>query len=137
MPVDLSLVDAAAQLTFAVHEVLTRAAAELGLSVTQLRMLGILRDRTPTMASLADQLALDRSSVSGLVDRAATKGLVERAPSETDRRVVTVGLTAAGREAAVRIEAVVEPRIEALLESASAADQAALRRLAATLPSAV
>lgn len=137
MPEDLSLVDAAAQLTFAVHEVLTRAAAELGLSVTQLRMLGILRDRTPTMASLADQLALDRSSVSGLVDRAATKGLVERAPSETDRRVVTVGLTAAGREAAVSIEAVVEPRIEALLDSASAADQTALRRLAATLPSAV
>jgi DNA-binding MarR family transcriptional regulator len=58
---------------------LTRIAAEHDLSVTQLGMLGILRDRTPTMAQIADYLELDRSSVSGLVDRAERRGRHRRA----------------------------------------------------------
>ncbi|MCU1513325.1 MAG: transcriptional regulator, MarR family, partial [Microbacteriaceae bacterium] len=63
-------IDAVVQVSFAVQLALTRIAAEHDLSVTQLRMLGILRDRTPSMAAIADFLELDRSSVSGLIDRA-------------------------------------------------------------------
>jgi DNA-binding MarR family transcriptional regulator len=61
-------------------------------------MLGILRDRHPTINELAGFLQLDKSSVTGLVDRAEDRGLVRRRPSPTDGRSVRVGITTAGRE---------------------------------------
>lgn len=125
----LSLADAAAQFTFAVHEELTRVAAAQQLSVTQLRVLGILRDRQPSMAEIADHLGLDRSSVTGLIDRAAARGLVERAPAPHDARVVTVRLTSAGRELGAGLEAQVDARIEHLLREVPGADRQALGRI--------
>jgi DNA-binding MarR family transcriptional regulator len=124
----LSLTDAAAQFTFAVHEELTRVAATQQLSVTQLRVLGILRDRTPSMADIADRLGLDRSSVTGLIDRAAARGLVERAPSPHDARVVTVRLTNAGRAVGAELERDAESRITHLLRNVPAEERAALVR---------
>ena len=59
-----------AQLAFLVHGLLEHRAAEQGLSVIQARLLGVLRDRTPTMNELARLLGLDKSSVTGLVNRA-------------------------------------------------------------------
>ena len=61
--------DALAQISFALMAVLTEVAAEYDLSLTQLRVLGILRDREPTMADLATFTGLERSTVSGLVER--------------------------------------------------------------------
>ncbi len=105
----LSPADGLAQLCFAIHAMLERRAAEHDLSVIQTRLLGILRDRTPTMHELARFLGLDKSSVTGLVDRAERRGLVARAPSAADRRAVQVSLTAHGRalvsQAATRFEA--------------------------------
>jgi MarR family transcriptional regulator, lower aerobic nicotinate degradation pathway regulator len=105
----LSLVDGMAQLAFVVHGTLERRAAEHDLSITQARLLGVLRDRTPPMNELARLLGLDKSSVSGLVDRAERRGLVARIPSTEDRRAILVGLTDEGRSlvssAARRFEA--------------------------------
>ena len=94
----LSTVDALAQLSFAVQAMLDMRAASEDVSMTQTRLLGILRDRTPTMNELAGLLGLDKSSVSGLVDRAERRGLVLRAPSTRDRRVVVVRVTPLGRK---------------------------------------
>ncbi len=52
-----SLTDALAQSAFVVMGALTRIAAEHDLSLTQLRVFGILRDREPRMSELADFLA--------------------------------------------------------------------------------
>ena len=105
----LSLVDGLAQLSFVVHGMLELRAAEHDLSITQTRLLGVLRDRTPTMNELARLLGLDKSSITGLVDRAERRGLVVRIPSAEDRRAVLVGLTDQGRslvtEAATRFGA--------------------------------
>jgi MarR family transcriptional regulator, lower aerobic nicotinate degradation pathway regulator len=95
---DLGLVDALAQLTFAVHAALGRIAAAHDLSLIQMRLLGILRDRRPTINELATLLQLDKSSVTGLVDRAQDRGLVQRNPSSLDRRSVQVSITADGQE---------------------------------------
>ncbi|MBL7622848.1 MULTISPECIES: hypothetical protein [unclassified Frankia] len=43
-----------AQIAYTVMAVLTRVAAEHDLSLTQLRVFGILRDHRPRMAELAD-----------------------------------------------------------------------------------
>jgi DNA-binding MarR family transcriptional regulator len=95
---DLGLVDALAQLTFAVQGALGRIAAGHDLSIVQIRLLGILRDRRPTINELARLLQLDKSSVTGLVDRAQERGLVRRTASALDRRSVQVTITAAGQE---------------------------------------
>jgi MarR family transcriptional regulator, lower aerobic nicotinate degradation pathway regulator len=93
----LSAVDALAQASFLVQGTLERRAGEHGISLIQTRLLGILRDRKPTMNELAQLLGLDKSSTSGLVDRAERRGLVRRLPSQIDRRSVRVSLTAEGR----------------------------------------
>jgi DNA-binding MarR family transcriptional regulator len=94
---DLGLVDGLAQLSFAVQGALSRIAASYDMSIVQARLLGILRDRRPTIKELAAFLGLDKSSVTGLVDRAEERGLVRRIPSPVDGRSVLVTITAAGR----------------------------------------
>jgi DNA-binding MarR family transcriptional regulator len=84
--------------------VLTRIGAEHDLSLTQLRLLGILRDRQPRMTDLAAFLGLDKSTMSGLVERAERRGLVARDKSPQDRRVVDVVITPAGAALAERLQ---------------------------------
>src|SRR5690349_15540337 len=91
-------IDAVVELSFAVVSVLTELAAEHELSLTQLRLLGILRDREPTMLDLARHLKLEKSSVTGLIDRAVKRGLVERIAAAHDGRAFHVRLTGAGRD---------------------------------------
>ncbi|AYF99386.1 MarR family transcriptional regulator [Protaetiibacter intestinalis] len=76
---------------------LEERAGEAGLSVQQLRLLGILRDREPTVSELTVHLGLDKSSVSGLVIRAERRGLVRRTPDAVDGRSVRVQLQPHGR----------------------------------------
>lgn len=103
--------DGLVQMSFTVIAALSRVAAEHDLSLTQLRVLGILRDREPTMAELATYLGLERSTVSGLVDRAAQRGLLRKKADAVDGRSVRVSLTAEAR----RLEAVVVAEIGDLL----------------------
>ena len=99
------LVDALAQTSFLVMEVLTRTGAARDLSLTQLRVLGILRDRRLRMAELAGYLGLEKSTISGLVDRAEQRGLLARAKSADDGRAVEVFMTDEGRRLAEKVEA--------------------------------
>jgi DNA-binding MarR family transcriptional regulator len=130
---DLTLVDALVQLSFTVHAALTAAAAEHDLSITQLRLLGILRDRQPLMLDLARVLHLEKSSVSGLIDRAAKRGLVERVDATHDGRAVHVRITAEGRRVGRRVQKRVTAEVEALAAGLGDADRAQLRRLAAEI----
>jgi DNA-binding MarR family transcriptional regulator len=98
MKSDDELEDALVRTSFRVMAVLTRIGAEHDLSLTQLRLLGILRDRRPRMTDLAAFLGLDKSTMSGLVERAERRGLVARGKSPEDRRVVDVVVTPAGRD---------------------------------------
>ena len=95
---DLGVVDSLVQLSFLVQSVLTRAGAAHDLSITQLRLLGIVRDRDAGMMELAAHLGLDKSSVTGLIDRAEKRSLVLRSRVPGDGRAVRVSITAAGLE---------------------------------------
>ena len=88
--------DALVQLSFTVQGVLAAVGAEHDLSIVQMRLLGILRDRRPSMAELGAHLGLDKSSTSGLVTRAQQRGLVQRHASPDDGRSVLVSLTEEG-----------------------------------------
>lgn len=98
-----ALIDALVRSTFQVTAVLTRIGAENDLSLTQIRVLGILRDRRPRMTELAAYLGLDKSTMSGLIDRAERRGLLARGRTSSDRRAVEVYLTAAGHELTQRL----------------------------------
>ena len=111
-------------------EVLGQVAAEHDLTLVQLRLLGILRDREPAMAELAERLGLDRSSVTGLVDRAERRGLVERRPSPVDGRGVRVRLTRQGRAQVGRGARQVEVALQTLVAPLTATECTTLARLA-------
>ncbi|WIN00337.1 MarR family transcriptional regulator [Actinoplanes oblitus] len=97
------LIDALVRCTFHVTGVLTRLGAENDLSLTQLRVLGILRDRRPRVTELAAYLGLDKSTMSGLIDRAERRGLLARGRNPRDGRVIEVFLTPAGAELTRRL----------------------------------
>ena len=119
------VVDALAQLSWHVQSSIGDAAAAHGISASQLRLLGILRDRQPEMLALARYLRLDKSSVSGLVTRAESRGLVERIPLANDGRRVAVRLTAAGRALDAELEADVQTQLAPLIDAMSGAEQSA------------
>jgi MarR family transcriptional regulator, lower aerobic nicotinate degradation pathway regulator len=124
----LSTVDGLAQLAFLIHTSLERRAAENDLSITQTRLLGILRDRTPTMNELAGFLGLDKSSVTGLVDRAERRGLVQRTPSTLDRRAVRVSLTDDARALVSHVAAEFEADVSAILSTLRAQERETLAK---------
>ena len=121
--------DALAQMSFTLMAVLTEVAAEYDLSLTQLRMLGILRDREPTMAELANFTGLERSTISGLIDRAAQRGLVARTADPHDGRSVRVTLTESARSLVPEITAAVGDRITPLTSRLNTAEQKRLTAL--------
>jgi MarR family transcriptional regulator, lower aerobic nicotinate degradation pathway regulator len=128
---DLSLVDALAQLSFLVQSALTDATAGHDLSIVQTRLLGILRDREPTMNELGGHLGLDKSSITGLVDRAERRGLVRRTASTRDRRAVQVSITDAGRHLGEQVALKFEQRMAAITAPLTNAERARLATLAA------
>jgi MarR family transcriptional regulator, lower aerobic nicotinate degradation pathway regulator len=127
---DLGLVDGLAQLSFLVHNALAEFAGQHDLSIIQMRLLGVLRDREPTMHVLGRLLGLDKSSVSGLVGRAQRRGLVIRTVSPVDRRAYQVSITATGRQLAEYIGAQFAERIETLAAGLPDPDRQLLSRLA-------
>src|SRR5579862_7845907 len=129
----LGPVDGLAQLSFLIMGMLERRADEHDLSIAATRLLGVLRDREPTMNELARLLDLDKSSVTGLVDRAERRGLVARVPSPDDRRSVHVTLTAAGRSLVSAAAARFAADISAVLERLPSRDRAALDRIVSRL----
>ena len=107
--------------------------AEHDVSMIQTRLLGVLRDRRPTMNELAQLLSLDKSSVTGLVDRAEGRGLVLRVPSEADRRVIRVSLTDVGRALALDVASRFEQDVATLLGRLSRSDRRVLSGLVSRL----
>jgi DNA-binding MarR family transcriptional regulator len=128
-----AIVDGLAQLAFVIHGTLERRAAEHDLSMAQTRLLGVLRDRQPTMNQLAKLLSLDKSSVTGLVDRAERRGLVTRLPSADDGRAVLVALTDEGRAIVSQAAADFSADVLALLDLVPRADRVALQGIVSRL----
>jgi MarR family transcriptional regulator, lower aerobic nicotinate degradation pathway regulator len=127
---DLTTVDALVQLSFLLLGELGRIAASHDLSLVQVRMLGILRDRRPPMLELGRRLDLGKSSMTGLVARAEARGLVRRTPDESDGRGVRVESTEAGLALAAAFTRAMTVRVEEIVGVLSARDLDRLTLLA-------
>jgi len=100
-------------------------ARELGLRPPSFGALRLL-DEPRTMSEIATVLHCDNSNVTGIVDGLEEKGLATREPSETDRRVKLIALTAEGRKVRTRLIRAFE-KPPAWVEGLSEADRRTLR----------
>jgi DNA-binding MarR family transcriptional regulator len=100
---------------------------ELGLRPPSFGTLRAL-DQPRAMSEIAAVLHCDNSNVTGIVDGLEERGLVQRTPSERDRRVKLIELTAEGRRLRARlVRAMAKP--PEWLRNLSPADQRTLRDL--------
>lgn len=123
------LVEALVRAAFVTTAVLIRIGAEHDLSLTQLRVCGILRDRRLRMTALADYLGLEKSTMTGLIDRAEKRGLLAREPSAEDGRAIEVFLTREGAKLAERLGGQVRQALQPLTHRLNAAEQRRLQDL--------
>ncbi len=126
---DEGLADTLVTTAFVTMAVINRIGAENDLSLSLIRVLGILWDRRPRMAELADYLGLEKQTMSGLVARAEKRGLVARAPNEEDGRATDVFLTGEGARLVKRLRAQGQEALAPLTEQLGAPDRQHLQEL--------
>ena len=129
----LNTVDALVQLSFLIQRILSATGTEHDLSIIQIRLLGVLRDRQAGMLELGSHLGLDKASMTGLVSRAEKRGLVQRSPSPHDGRAVLVSLTRLGWQLTDRGSAEISRRITELTDNLTATQRTQLTQLATKL----
>lgn len=108
---------------------LTKLAAANDLSLTQLRVLAILRDRQLRLTDLVNYLGLEKSTLTGLISRAEARGLVTRATNPVDKRATDVTLSTAGVALATRLSDELARYLEPMLSTLDPGEQGALRDL--------
>ena len=106
------------------------AAAGVDLSRPAYALLRRIDEHGPaTLGDLARATGMDAASTGRQVRRLEELGFVRRAPDATDGRVITVTITAAGRDARRRIAEVLEAHLRDTLGRWSEADRRRLGEL--------
>ena len=126
---DEGLADALVTTAFVTMAVINKIGAENDLSLSLIRVLGILWDRRPRMAELADYLGVEKQTMSGLITRAEKRGLVTRAPNEEDGRATDVFLTGDGAKLVKRVRVQGQQALAPIIEQLSESDQQLLQKL--------
>lgn len=108
---------------------------ELGITPAQSRLLRTLAHfgSPPRMADVADHLEVVPRAVTSLVDGLEAHGKVRRVPDPTNRRVIRIELTDAGREALKSLRGARRSAAEEILAPLSDDQRAALGGLLDTL----
>ncbi|HRE00044.1 MAG TPA: MarR family transcriptional regulator [Ilumatobacteraceae bacterium] len=105
------------------------------LTLPHYRVLGLLAAGDERASVLASRLAVSRPTVTALVDSLVERGFVTREPGTSDRRSITVSITADGRAAVAATGVALRATLDAVL--AGCADRtvvdAALEQLAPAL----
>ena len=106
-----------------------RTMAEMGIGMSDFMILEALLHKGPmSMSQIGDKVLLANPSMTAAVDRLARQGLVTRnCPSEGDRRVRTVDLTACGRKLIRKIFDKHEEDLEGIMQGICPEQRAALR----------
>lgn len=126
---DEELADALMTSAFVTMAIVNRIGAEHDLSLSLMRVLGILWDRRPRMTELADYLGLEKQTMSGLIARAEKRGLVARAPNKEDGRATDVFLTSEGARLVRLLREQGQQALAPAIERLSAAERKRLREL--------
>ncbi len=86
---------------------LSAALEPIGLTTSQAEVLRVLYGHAPlSLIELGKRLVCETGSPSRLVNTLVEKNLVERAPAEHDRRMITLALSATGRQLTKQVIAI-------------------------------
>lgn len=108
-----------------------RLSGEYGVTVPQIVCLNRIAEQGElTVKALAGKVFLSPSTVVGVLDRLEARDLVRRRRSETDKRIVHVGITTAGREL---LAASPSPLHEELVSGFRGLSETQQKRIAASL----
>lgn len=111
-------------------ERMDRAVKPLGLTAPQVGVVVLLWcGRATTPFELSRVMSYDSGSMTRMLDRLEKKGFIGRTRSETDRRIVKLELTRAGREAASQLPALGKAVLNEQLHGFSADEVATLVNL--------
>jgi MarR family transcriptional regulator for hemolysin len=99
----------------AVNTRLSRALADLGVSVKVYCVLKKAVEGDFTQAQLAEMAWMDKTTMVNVLDEMERDGLAARRLSPTDRRVRLVAITAKGRDRLQRADAIVQATYDDLL----------------------
>lgn len=103
--------------------------AGLGLTITQIRLLFLLRRlKSPPARLLAQEMDVSPSTLTRIVDRLERQGLVRRTTDRRDRRQVRHSLTRRGEEVVARLEQTGRAHLAQLLSHLSDEELAQVMR---------
>jgi DNA-binding MarR family transcriptional regulator len=109
-----------------------------GVSMAQIHiMYTVQRHGDMTMSRLADVLNVSDSNATGLVDRMEERGFIERDRVPTDRRVVVVRVTDAGRRLLEEVDALSDEIFRSVLDRLDPPQLVGVSRAVADLRAAV
>lgn len=112
--------------------------AQAGISMGQIHLLSMLaRHGAMPMGRIAEVLDSSMSSATGIVDRMADHGLVERVRVPSDRRVVLVEVTEAGRRTLADLELLRDDMVADVLDRLDERQLARVEACAADLRGAI
>ena len=114
------------------HDRKREVAEATGISFAKTRALRRVAHQPLSMGELATLLTMDPPNVTTLIDDLQNAGLVQRRPHLTDRRVMLVVATAAGRRIARQADDILD-RPPAGLVTLPARDLEELRRILASV----
>ena len=117
------------QLSTEIQKRADAALQESDLTMTQMYFLGALShlpDRTATLKELERYFRVAQSTAAGVAARLEKKGLIESLPSENDRRVKRVRITASGAETLRRAIETMERGEKQMLSALDDAEQETL-----------
>jgi DNA-binding MarR family transcriptional regulator len=105
-----------------------QAVDDLGLSFSQIKLVGLLGDAAEpvSLGALSDKLGLSLPAVSRAVDGLVKRGFVKREEDPLDRRSKRVRLTASGRRSWERFTAVRLAGLRDFVEGLEPAEREAL-----------
>lgn len=117
------------RLTFRMNRLLNRDLRTYGLTISHWRVLAVLASaRSVTINDLAAYAMIEQSTLSRLVMRMEADGLVGRERGEPDGRVVTVSMTARGRETYEQVRALSIAHARRVTMGFSEPEQAGLKQ---------
>lgn len=115
--------------THATLQVLAAELVDLDLNASEINAMANLADgRGRTVSELGRDVGVRPTTLTSVLDRLERRGHITRSPRPGDRRVVLVGLTASGRDAAATIRASVARIEHQALGDLSPADLGVLRQ---------
>jgi len=109
------------------HELANEMLAAVGLTARQVGILTLVTEREPmTQKTLGAMLAIDRTTMVGLLDDLEARGYVERRRHSADRRAFLIYPTPHGEAAKLEAVRILDEQQRLFLEPLSSAERNAL-----------